>query len=637
MPSRLRVLLIEDSPDDALLIERLLRQGGFELETERVDSEPALRVALERTAWDLILADYNLPGFSGRAALDLVRARGLEMPVIFVSGSIGEDVAVAAMKAGANDYVMKGNLRRLVPAVERELREAAERAERRRTEVALRQSEERFARAFDASPVGIAISTLSEGRYLDVNPALVELLGWPREEMLGRTSKELGIWKDWTNRNQMLADLRRRGALRNLDVPLRTRAGEVRSTLCNFERIDLEGEPCLLSLVLDLTERQRLEEQLRHSQRLEAIGRLAGGVAHDFNNLLTVILGSCDLLAAKIPPGIPEIGAIRQASEGAAALTRQLLAFGRKQVLQPRRLDLSEVAQRARRLLDRLLGAQIEIGTVLAPAGTAIVRADPGQLEQVLVNLAVNAGDAMPEGGRLRLLTGVRTISETEAAVGERSGRYAVLGVEDSGSGMDEQVRAHLFEPFFTTKEPGKGSGLGLATVHGIVAQSGGFLRVASAPGAGSTFEVFLPWVEGAAEPAAGAAPSAESPSSGHETILLVEDSDPVRAVASRMLAKHGYRLLEAADGEAALRLAADHEGPIALLLTDLVLPGITGRALADRLAVARPGLKILYTSGYSSDAALRDGLIAGGFSYLEKPFTGAQLAGKVRQVLDGD
>src|SRR6184192_1241387 len=362
---------------------------------------------------------------------------------------------------------------------------------------------------------------------------------------------------------------------------------------------------------------------------MEAVGRLAGGIAHDFNNLLTVITSYGDLLLEDLAPGDSrrdDVDQIRKAAEGAAALTRQLLAFSRQQVLEPKVVDLRAVLAGTEKLLRRLIGADVHLATSLAP-DLGAVKADPGQLEQIIINLAVNARDAMPGGGRL-------TIEAANMVVEARPGRYVMLAVSDTGIGMDEQTKARIFEPFFTTKEPGKGTGLGLATVYGIVKQSGGFIWVYSEPGRGTSFKVYLPRVEEPAEPAAAPTATVE-PLRGTETVLVVEDAASVRMVTRQVLERYGYAVLEAPNGETALRLAAKHHGRIHLLLTDVVMPGLSGRQLAEQLAQLRPDMKVLYASGYADQAIVHHGILESGIAYLQKPFTPETLARSVRQVLD--
>jgi CheY-like chemotaxis protein len=372
---------------------------------------------------------------------------------------------------------------------------------------------------------------------------------------------------------------------------------------------------------------------------MEAVGQLAGGIAHDFNNLLTAILGNTQLLLRDLPPGDTkrqDVEEIRKASERAASLTRQLLAYSRRQMLQPEILDLNVVVAEMDRMLRRLIGEHIALNTVLAPE-LGRVRADPNQIEQVIVNLAVNARDAMPDGGKLTIETANMELDESfaQAHLGAVPGHYAMVAVTDTGSGMDASVRAHLFEPFFTTKEVGKGTGLGLATVYGIVKQSDGYISVYSEPGRGSSFKVYLPRIQ--TPQSAATASGKDRLDRGTETILVVEDEAAVLALSRRALEMQGYVVLAAADPAAAIRVVERHGGMIHLLLTDVVMPGLSGRELADRLIARRPGLRVLYMSGYPGDAVVQHGALPVGSAFLQKPFSPDGLARKVRDVLDSE
>ena len=625
----LRVLIAEDSEDDALLLVRELRRGGYELSYERVASAAAMAAALDRQGWDLVIGDHSMPHFSGLTALSLVRERGLDVPFICVSGTISEEMAVAAMKAGANDWVTKGQLKRLLPAIERELREARGRA-------ALRASEASYAHLVERAPVGIYRSSPA-GRFLSVNAALVRILGYDSAADVLRLDMARDVYADPAERQRLLdrdtytdreydeveATWKRKDG-RLLSVQLSVRA--VRKGAGEVEYYE--------TFVRDVTEQRRLQQQLVQSQKMEAVGRLAGGIAHDFNNLLTVITSYSDLLLQDLggeDPKREDVEQVRKAAEGAAALTRQLLAFSRQQVLAPRVVSLSVVVQGVEKMLRRVIGEDVDLVTAL-DLNVGSVKADVGQLEQVLMNLAVNARDAMPTGGKLTIETAnvehdPDYAREREAALLRR---FVMLAVSDTGIGMDEATKARIFEPFFTIPY----TGLGLATVYGIVQQSGGFIWVYSEPGHGTTFKIYLPQVEAPLEGrAVGAAPG-DLPR-GTETILLVEDAAAVRAVTRQVLERQGYTVLEAAHGAAALQTAAGHPGPIHLLLTDVVMPVLSGRQLADQLARLRPDAKVLYASGYTDDAVVRHGVLEAGISYLQKPFTADSLARKVREVLD--
>jgi len=629
----LRVLIAEDSEDDALLLVRELKRGGYEPIHERVASATAMAAALDRQGWDLVIGDHSMPHFGGLAALALVRERGLDVPFICVSGTISEEMAVAAMKAGANDWVTKGQLQRLLPAIERELREAKGRA-------ALRASEAGYETLVQHAPVGIYRSS-SEGRFLSVNAALVRMLGYDSPAELLRRDMARDVYADPAERRRLLerdtytdheydeveATWKRKDG-RPLTVQLSVRA--VRNADRQVEYYE--------TFVRDVSEQRRLQQQLVQSQKMEAVGRLAGGIAHDFNNLLTVITSYCDLLLEDLggdDPKREDVEQVRKAADGAAALTRQLLAFSRQQVIAPRVVNLSAVVAGVEKMLRRVIGEDVDLVTVLDP-GVGSVRADIGQLEQVLMNLAVNARDAMPTGGKLTIETA--NVAHDPHYARERAAapvsRFVMLAVSDTGVGMDEATKARIFEPFFTTKEPGKGTGLGLATVYGIVQQAGGFIWVYSEPGRGTTFKIYLPQVDAAAEDAGASTAPADLPR-GTETVLVAEDEAAVRAVTREVLERQGYVVLEAPHGAAALDIAAQHRGPIQLLVTDVVMPGLSGRQLADRLARLRPDTKVLYVSGYTDDAVVRHGVLEAGIAYLQKPFTIDSLARKVREVLD--
>jgi len=638
----LHVLIVEDSEDDALLLVRELRRGGFAPAFERVDTPNALRAALARQAWDILFADYSMPHFSGTAALALVRERGLDLPFIFVSGTIGEDTAVEAMRAGAQDYVTKGNLKRLLPAVERELRDARERRDRKRAEATLLVTQERL-RQVTASSTAVLYAMTVHGetfRPTWVSENITRIMGYAAAEALGPTwwtdhlhpeDRELVLAAvpSILSRDHLASEYR----FRHKDGSYHWIHDEARLTR------DTGGRPVeVFGSWVDITERKALEMQLLQAQKMEAVGLLAGGVAHDFNNVLTAIAGYAELLREDLPGDDARRGDLEEilrATDRAAALTRQLLAFSRRQVLAPRVLDLNTVVASVDNMLRRLIGADVALRTALA-SDLGAVRADPGQLEQVIMNLVVNARDAMPRGGKLTIETANAELDESYALEHPAvvAGPFVMLAVSDSGVGMDAATQARIFEPFFTTKEKGKGTGLGLATVYGIVKQSGGNIWLYSEPGRGTTFKIYLPRVDQPLELPAPTPASRETPR-GTETVLLVEDDEAVRTLARKMLASHGYTVLAAPSGADALELAASHAGPIHLLVTDVVLPGMSGRELAARFQSVRPGLKVLYTSGYTDEAIVHHGVLDPGIAFLQKPFTSGALARKVRETLD--
>jgi len=510
--------------------------------------------------------------------------------------------------------------------------------ERKRAETALGRSEATYRSLVEDSPFAIFRST-PDGRLLAVNPALVSMLGYESEAQLLQCNMARDIYVDPAERERRVAEVMARGSL-TTETVWRRRDGKT-ITVRAIGRVvrDAQGNvEYFNAMAEDITEHRLLEDRLRQAQKMEAIGRLAGGVAHDFNNLLTGILGCADLLMETLGPDAPgrdDVAEIRQAAVRAADLTRQLLAFSRQQVLAPQVLDLNALVGNMEKMLKRLIGEHIELRAALAPELGA-VKADAGQLEQVIVNLAVNARDAMPDGGRLTIETRNAQLDATyvEEHTPVVPGAYVLLAVTDSGTGMDAETKSHIFEPFFTTKELGKGTGLGLPTVFGVVKQSGGYVWVYSEPGQGTTFKIYLPRV---AETAAAAAPRAAEPASlrGSETILLVEDDETVRGLTRRLLVARGHTVVLASQGEEALQLAQRHAGRIHLLVTDVVMPGMSGRELADRMQALLPGIKVLFLSGYTDDAIVRHGVLEPGVAFLQKPFAADALARKVREVLD--
>jgi PAS domain S-box-containing protein len=818
MSEPLKILVIEDSEADFLLLTNHLRQQGVDAECRRASTPDETRAALADGGWDIVLSDYNLPGIDIRGVLDELQARHPDLPVILISGSIGEERAVEMLRRGVCDFILKDNLARLAPAIQRsrqevtqrrarqeaeaalresrvaalnmmedavEARRQAERValdlqqemverrragdalresearfqrmtaciddvlygvdgaagefqyvspaferlfgytaddivrkggreaflaaviqdgmfeaqrqvfrslsaadatpqrseawwrckngelrciedrwipvfedgkltttfgvlrditERRRAQVALERSEERYRRLFEGMSDSIYVLKLDEsatpGAFVEVNGAVCRQLGYTREEMLAKSPFDIdpGLTLD---RGRHLGDLIRQGQVTVFETIHRAKDGHIIPVEIRAHTFDLSGETMVLCIARDLSERQRLEAQVRQAQKMEAVGQLAGGVAHDFNNILTTVLLQVELLQdnptldAETREGLREL---KEQARRAAALTRQLLLFSRKSAIELAPLDLTEVAGNLLKMLRRTLGEHIELrfhGKSALPR----IKADAGMMEQVLMNLAVNARDAMPDGGQITIATEVADLGEADPPghPEARPGRFVLLTVTDTGCGMDAATLHRIFEPFFTTKDVGKGTGLGLATVYGIVQQHMGWVEVDSAVGRGTTFRVYLPAIEGDTgdlPPGDGAATAAPG---GAETILLVEDETDVRNVTAAYLRSRGYRVLEAATGRQALAQWARHKGDIRLVFSDMVMPeGMTGLDLALELREEMPSLRIIISSGYSPDLARLDVLRARGLVFLPKPSPPFELAQAVRRCLDG-
>ncbi|MBC7235553.1 MAG: response regulator [Chloroflexi bacterium] len=639
----LRILFVEDLPSDVELAKHELLREGIRFTAKTVYTQETLLDALPSFHPDLVISDYAMPRFDGMRALRLCREHDPYLPVIILTGSMNEETAVACMKAGAIDYVIKEQIERLPLAVCRALEWKADRLEREQAEQALRESERRFRAIFDNVNDAVFIHEVDAngmpGRFLEVNRVACQRLGYTREEMLTMSPQDIDVPSQREQPPAIMEKLLRTGEAR-FETEHVTRQGERIPVEISTRLFDLSGQRVVLSVARDVSERKRLEQQFYQAQKMESIGRLAGGIAHDFNNLLTVINGYASMLLRGFSPNDPVYDGLRQildAGQRAARLTGQLLAFSRKQVLNPEVLDLNQVLAEIEKMLKRMIGEDVEL-VLLLGEGVPNVRADRGQLEQVIVNLAVNARDAMPEGGRLTIETRRVHLDEDYARqyADVRPGDYVLIAVSDTGIGMDQEVLNRLFEPFFTTKEPGKGTGLGLATVYGIVKQSGGHITVYSEVGLGSTFRIYLPAVHETT-----AAPPRDTERvetlGGRETILVVEDEEMVRGLACRALRDRGYHVLEASNGGEALLICKRQRQPIDLILTDMIMPQMSGKELVERLRREHPGMKALYMSGYSDNALVRRIQTAaeGGARFIQKPFSLATLLREVRKALD--
>jgi len=630
-----RVLMVEDTDSDAALILRELDRLNPRPEIHQVKTRVALEAALESYAPDIILCDHNIPGFSGAEALALAQRALPDVPFILVTGSLDEETAVSYLKAGASDYILKDRLVRLGPAVLDALTRAGQRQELRRHQRLLQQ-------IIDANPSLIFVKNW-DGRFVLVNHATAEIYGTTVDQLTGKTDA------DFNPNAQEVAhflqdDREVMTSGRAKLVPEERVTNPQTNQTRWFQTIKIplpmpgEDSPTLLGVATEITERKQLEEQLLQSQKMEAIGQLAGGVAHDFNNILTAIVGYTDLLSAEFSADdqrLEDLEEIRKAARRAAALTRQLLSFSRKQVLEPRIIDVNAVVMNLDKMLRSLMSENVELKAQLS-GDLASARVDPNQLEQVIMNLAINARDAMPDGGTLTIETGNATLDEDYAArhVSAIPGAYVMLAVTDTGCGMSEEIQARIFEPFFTTKPAGRGTGLGLSTVYGIVKQSGGNIWLYSEPGKGSTFKVYLPAVDSLPENIGKAAP-AQSLARGGGTVLVVEDDEQLRRLAHRALANNGFEVLEADRGGTALDIARRHKGTIDLLLTDVIMPDTNGRKLAETLRAARPELRVIYMSGYPDRAIVNHGMLGPGDAYVAKPFTTEAITRKVREVLE--
>jgi PAS domain S-box-containing protein len=755
----MRVLLVEDSPSDEKLVRHALRGCGPDVVLERVDTPDAFRRLLSSGSWDAVISDWSVPGFGALAALDIVRTCKVDLPFIIVSGTVGEDLAVEAMRAGAHDYVLKHALARLAPVLDREIRESKLRADSRRNDArfralieksndaivlttfdgiatyaspaaatifgvglnellgrrpgdfvhpddrvaaraenkklreghrsvslefrilrpdgsirwvamtntnflddpdveaavanirditdsrlaadALRRSEARFARLAESGIIGILTCNL-DGHIYDVNDAYRNMLGYSREELLSGSIKWLDLIPPELHAETfgIVEELVQRGVTRPFESVAIRKDGARVPMLCGVAMVET---PICIAFSIDLSERKQAEEALRKSeehlrqaQKMEAVGRLAGGIAHDFNNILSVIISYSEMMMADLDDSDPkssDLAEIFQAGKRAAELTRQLLMFSRQQVIEPKILDLNQVTGNMDKMLRRVLGEDVELVTVRSEA-LGRVKVDPSSIEQVIMNLVVNARDAMPTGGKLTLETANVMLDDAYVAQhgGASAGPHVMLAVSDTGCGMDQATQARIFEPFFTTKPKDRGTGLGLSTVFGIVQQAGGSVWVYSEPGVGTTFKIYLPRIVGALDRERSSMMPAMR---GTETILLVEDEVQVRNVARGILQRHGYVVLDAPDPNDAIELCRDYQGDIHLLLTDVVMPKMSGPELAKVVCAIRPQLKVLCMSGYTDDSIVRHGILSAQLAFLQKPLTPVALTTRVREVLD--
>ncbi|QWV95234.1 response regulator [Geomonas oryzisoli] len=671
-----KILVVEDDDAHAELIRRGFSDlsGQYELTVAATVKEAVERI--RSRDYDIVITDYLLPDGKGG---DLVAHSADIAPVVMMTSHGSEQVAVEAMKSGAIDYVVKmpevfDAMPRIVEralrewdhilehrraeealklqssrleheVVERQMAQEAlqeqalllkkEIAERQLAQETLRLSEEKFHKAFDSAPLIMVITDIEEGIFLDVNRKFVELSGYCRDEVLGRSSTSLG-WISPLERKTLIDQLVEEGHVAGIVVTLHAKDGRALKGEYYCERITVDGSERLLAIALDITERLKLEEQLRHSQKLEAVGVLAGGVAHDFNNILTVIGGYCELLKLDLPaenPARDKVMQISAAADRAANLTRSLLAFSRKGEVKAAPANLNDIVRGVEKFLQRIIGEDIALTTTLADGALWAV-VDSGQIEQVLMNLAANARDAMPKGGRLFVETERHDIDAAfvHAHGFGTPGQYALLTISDTGQGMDEATRKKIFDPFFTTKVVGKGTGLGLAIVYGIITQHKGYVNVYSEPGIGSTFRIYLPAIA-SAEPEQSL-PIPEPDVEGTETILVAEDDLHVLDLVSSILKKYGYNIIHAVNGLEAVQRFKEHP-QIELVLMDIIMPVMNGKEAAENIREIRPNARILFTSGYTADIIRSRSDLDEGAELVMKPVKPLVLLKKVREMLD--
>ena len=640
----IRVLLIEDNPGDARLVREMLIETGinkFNLEHVERISEGLNR--LRQDNFQVILLDLSLLDSHGLEIVDRVCNVAPYVPVLVLTGLDDETLAIRAVQNGAQDYLVKGQMvgNQLVRAIRHAI-------ERKRAEEALRESEERYRTILDNIEDGYFEVDIA-GNFTFFNDSLCGILGYSRDEMMGMNNRQYTDEENAKKLYQAFNKVYRTGKpTKGFDWEIIRKDGTKRYIETSVSLIkNSSGQPIgFRGIVRDITERKRAEEemaavqeQFRQSQKMEAIGQLAGGIAHDFNNLLTVIKGYSQIASMELKEGDPlkeRIELIKRAADRAADLTRQLLAFSRRQILEFKVIDLNTALRNLEKMLRRVIGEDIEL-VIHLPEDLGGVKTDPGQIEQVIMNLAVNAKDAMPDGGKLVIETANVDLDEEYVRnhVAVIPGRYVMLAVSDTGVGMTPEIKEKVFEPFFTTKKKGEGTGLGLSTVYGIVKQSGGNIWVYSELRKGTTFKIYLPRVDEPLDEISEKVTVRKGLLRGSETILVVEDEEEVRKLVVRGLEGQGYRVLDAPQGFDAFLIGEEHQGPIHLLVTDVVMPKMSGRELAERILEILPEVKVLYMSGYTDNTIVHYGMLEKGVNYIQKPFTVEGLVQKVREVLD--
>ena len=640
----MNVLIVDDSPEIRARLRDMLTPLPGIYHVEAVSSAADARRAIQGEPPDVVVLDLQMPRGSGFQVLEALRAASVPATTIVLTNDPGPQWRHRCLQAGADFFFDKSaEFQRTIDVISGLARGAANGFDLRRLktiEDALSASEQRYQDLFENATDAIFTTDL-DLNFTSLNAVAEALTGYPRDEAKRLNISAIVTAETLDTVKRKLEEQRKGRPASMYETEIVTREGLVVPIEVTARLVYREGQPVgTLGLARDISERKRLEQERRQAQKMEAIGRLAGGLAHDFNNLLTVIMGHSQEMIERLPPDDPcrtDAAQVLSAGEVAAGLTRQLLAFSRQQIITPQVLDFNAVVTSLTPMLRRLIGEDIHLDLRRGSERYA-VKADPGQIEQVIMNLVVNARDAMPHGGTLTIET-TGALIEPSATV-DRSfmavGHYVLLVVRDTGHGMDGETKAHLFEPFFTTKEAGRGTGLGLSTVYGIVKQNDGYIFVDSEPASGTTFRMYFPRRPAAEIATVQALRAPRKTTGGSERILLVDDDLGVRHFAARVLTSRGYAVLPASSPEEAIDISEEHEGRIDLLLTDVVMPGGTGRALATTLQESFPRLKVLYMSGYTTEAIVDHGILDSTVSFIGKPFTAQHLAQKVRETLDG-
>ncbi|MGH9713443.1 MAG: response regulator [Candidatus Acidiferrales bacterium] len=634
----LRLLYLEHEENDIEIALRELKRSGLEFGVETAATQEEFVGKLREKSFDVILSDYRLPGWTAMDAFALIKALGLDVPFVLVTGTLGEELAVECIKQGVTDYVLKAQLARLPMAIRQAQKAKLLREAETRAVGALRESEARYRGLVDNATYGIYWVTTG-GELLHANPALAKMLGFESADEFLKLRTSDALYRNPEARLRLLEHYAKYGRVDTV-VDWKRKDGKIINVRLNGRRTTNPERniECIEVIVENVTEKMALEKLLAQAQKFEGIGQLAGGIAHDFNNMIGAIIGWADLGMEETEPASRphrHFEKMRKQAERAAALTRQLLAFARRQILEPRNIDLNQTITETLSLLEKVIGGNIEIKSNLTP-DLALVSADPTQVEQILMNLCINARDAMPQGGKLHIETSNAVVDEGFSArlPFARPGNYSMLCVTDTGTGMDAATLERIFEPFFTTKELGKGTGLGLATVYGIVRQHGGFVLVYSEEGVGSAFRVYLPVsTEGAKSPERVV--DTLPVRGGNETILVVEDHEGLREIARETLMNLGYHVVIAVDGEQAVQEFLSTGNQIDLVLMDVVLPKLGGPQAYNRMCETNPGVPVIFATGYSADMELLRQARQQGLPMLQKPYSPRDLGRKIRETLD--